>query len=669
MTCREGEVATIIHVIPNDEVGGLVSETIVEHRQYFSRMYPGREYIEVIPTVKTSTDFINSDEFNADVIVARGLLATRMKKSFPSIPVVETPVTISDLMEALHRFTEQGLSPKRIALIGLGMILHQIKVVEKQFDVELVPIDYLHIPNSPNVVKELFEEAVSRGFTHFMGGITLVNRAREAGYASSFVNSSKDSIWLSLTEAQHIAAIRREERERAARFKTILNEAPEGIVTTNSSRKVIQMNSAAGEILGVDPSDIVGKHVESLIPEPKFITLLRKPGNVSNEILKIGEKRIVLNKSAVSLGKEQVGNVFTFQNIQNVQKTEIKIRSELHRKGYVAKYHFEDIIGKSESIRDAKERARIFASVPSNVLIIGETGTGKELFAQSIHNESVRKDAPFIAVNCAAIPENLIESEFFGYAAGAFTGASKEGRMGFFELAHEGTLFLDEVSEIPLNLQSKLLRVIQEGEVMRIGHDAIIPVNVRVICASNRDLKPLTREGLFREDLFYRLAILQLPIPPLRERDRDSALIADHFIAHFSSLYSAKTKTLTEEAREVLIEQCWEGNIRELRNVCEQLVVLNRSFSIGTNDIRTIIIPSRASSLCRKTEQKKDERDDISPQTLLARMEKELIEQTLYENDCIRSKTARLLGMDRSTLWRKMKQYNIECRESLTPTR
>lgn len=661
----EKTMATILQVIPNEEVRDLVTETIKEHQEYFARIYPGREYLEVTPIVKTTTDFIDSNDYDADVIIARGLLASRMKKFFPSIPVVETPVTITDLMEALQRFLEQGPMPKKIALIGLGMILHQIEMVEKQFHTELIPIDYLLSPNSSDPIGELFHEAVTRGFLHFMGGLTLVKRAEQEGYSGSFVNSCKDSIWLALTEAQHIAAIRRQERERAARFQTILNGAVEGIVTTNSSRKIIQMNVAAGEILRVDPADIVGKHIESLIPEPRFLALLRKNTTLSNEILKVGDKRLVLSKVAVSLGKEAIGNVYTFQNVQNVQQTEIKIRSELHRKGHVAKYRFEDIIGESEAIALAKNRARIYASVPSNVLILGETGTGKELFAQSIHNASVRKNAPFIAVNCAAIPENLIESEFFGYAGGAFTGASKEGKMGFFELAHGGTLFLDEVSEIPLNLQSKLLRVIQEGEVMRIGHDMVIPVNVRVISASNKDLKPLTRQSLFREDLYYRLAVVQLPLPPLRNREQDTALIADHFITHFSNLYSTQQKQLTTHAKEQLINLDWEGNIRELRNVCEQLVVLSQSSSIDLDEVHAILDPSDSSYWNTRREQEPVHEQVRAIEKNIAQMEKEMIKRTLEENQCNRSKTARILGMDRSTLWRKMKEYGIECRSSI----
>ncbi len=643
----------------------MVREAIQEHRQYYSHIYPNRDYCDVELTIRRSVDFIEDDEFDADVIVARGLLATRVKKKHPSIPVVETPVTVSDLMISLQELKRLEPDPERIALIGLGMILHQAKVVGQLFDVEFEPIDYLLTPKSPDVIKELLEEAVSRGFSAFMGGTTLVNMANEMGYPASFVNSSKDSIWLALTEAQHIAAIRRQERERAARFETILNHSLEGIISTNPYRRIIQMNSAAGKILGMDPQKAVGARIEDLIPEPKFLALLRKDRNCYNELFKLGKRRIVLNKVASSLGVEAIGNVFTLQDVSNVQSTEIKIRSELNRRGLLAKYSFEDIIGESPQIRSTIEKARMFAAVPSHTLIVGETGTGKELFAQSMHNASPRKDAPFVAVNCAAIPENLMESEFFGYIGGAFTGASKEGRMGFFELAHGGTLFLDEVSEIPVKLQSKLLRVIQEGEVMRLGHDKIIPVNVRVICASNKNLKPLVREGQFREDLYYRLAVLQLQLPSLRDRGRDVGLLADYFITQYSSLFASRKKSLTDQAREALMANCWEGNIRELRNVCEQLVVLNRSYSVGIDDVKSVLAPDMAAPFCADSEQVAEKSERKTSGELMRQTEKDLILQVLEEQGFNRTKAAEILGINRSTLWRKMKDYGIECRTTV----
>jgi PAS domain S-box-containing protein len=652
-------MAKILYVVPNEELQKQMKRAIHEHSKYYYLIYPKREYIDVEVTARTSADLVDYEECNADVIVARGLLATILKKIHPSIPVVEAPVTMTDIMSAVNELKKKVKEKSPIALIGLGIVFHQVKAVEQLLNVEIVPIDYLHQPKSPNVIKELLDEAISRGFSSFLGGATLVQQAENLGYPAAFVDSGDESKWLALNEAQHIAATRRRERERSARYETILNHSLEGIITTDAEKRIIQINSAAGRILGVDPSAAGGMRIEKLIPEPKFMSLLGKERDCVNEIFKLGKKRIVLNRISATLGRENIGSVITFQDASNVQSAEIKIRSELHHRGLLAKYSFEDIIGESPVLRRTIETARTFAGVSSNVIIIGETGTGKELFAQSMHSSSQRNNAPFVAVNCAAIPENLMESEFFGYAGGAFTGASKEGRMGFFELAHGGTIFLDEVSEIPLKLQSKLLRVIQEGEIMRIGHDKIIPVNVRIICASNRDLKPLVREGLFREDLYYRLAVLQLRLPPLQERGRDILLLARHFIALYSSILTNRSAVLSSSAADRLLNCPWEGNIRELRNICEQLVVLNRSGSIEAEEVDALLAVDGSAHVASSGT--KNRVPDTSAEGILQGVERNLIISCLEENGFNKTRTARALGMNRSTLWRKMKEYGINC--------
>ncbi len=654
-------MAKILYVVPDVEFKRDMDKTIEEHKKYYHMFYPTRDYIEVESIFRTSAALIDCDAYNADVIIARGFLATKLKKMHPSIPVVEAPVTMTDLMLAVQELQEIGAADEPIAMIGLGMVFHQVKAVEDLLGVQLVAIDYLYHDRSPEVVTELVDDGVSRGFTSFVGGATLVRYAGERGFPAAFVNSGAESKWLALNQAQHIAAIRRKERERSARYETILDHSLEGIITTDAEKKIIQINAAAGKILGIDPSVSSGTRVEKLIPEPKFMSLLGKDRDYTNELIKLGKTRIVLNKISASLGKESIGSIITFQDVSNVQTAEIKIRSELHHRGLLAKYSFEDIVGESEILKRTIETARTFAGVPSNILIIGETGTGKELFAQSIHASSKRSDAPFVAVNCAAIPENLMESEFFGYAGGAFTGASKEGRAGFFELTHEGTIFLDEVSEIPLKLQSKLLRVIQEGEVMRIGHDKIIPVNVRVICAANRDLKPLVRKGEFREDLFYRLAVLQLRLPALRDRGRDIGLLAEYFVHQYSSIFAVHPQVLTADARQLLETFPWEGNIRELRNICEQLVVLNKGEQIEMGLVRSILFPESGS--VPPVFSTRDEAD--SSLDLMQQTERNLIVQVLEENQYNRTRSAEALGINRSTLWRKMKELEIDCAVSV----
>ncbi|HML36483.1 MAG TPA: sigma 54-interacting transcriptional regulator [Bacillota bacterium] len=240
------------------------------------------------------------------------------------------------------------------------------------------------------------------------------------------------------------------------------------------------------------------------------------------------------------------------------------MRVQLLNKGLLAKYTFDDILGQSSAIKQCKDMACRMAGSDSAILITSESGTGKELFAQGIHNASKRQEYQFVAVNCAALSESLLESELFGYEGGAFTGAKKEGRTGLFELAHNGTLFLDEIGDMPLLLQARLLRTLQEKTVMRIGGESVINVNVRIICATNRDLKKLVNQGLFRKDLYFRISVLPLVIPPLRERTEDIPILVQKFMKEYDSDF-----LLTDSAVKAMEQYGWPGNVRELRNYVE----------------------------------------------------------------------------------------------------
>lgn len=253
-----------------------------------------------------------------------------------------------------------------------------------------------------------------------------------------------------------------------------------------------------------------------------------------------------------------------------MEKKQYKFREQIIGQGHRAKYTFEDILGKSEIIKKYKKIAKRMAASNSSILITGESGTGKELFAQAIHNSSKRKNYPFVAVNCAAITESLLESELFGYEEGAFTGARKGGKPGLFELAHRGTLFLDEIGEMPLNLQAKLLRVLQEREVMRIGGSNLIKVDVRIISVTNRNLKDMLRKGKFRKDLYYRLSVLPLNLPPLRDRRDDIIPLLNGIKNQLNVDF-----TLTGSAKNALINYNWNGNVRELKNYIEYFASLD----------------------------------------------------------------------------------------------
>ena len=308
------------------------------------------------------------------------------------------------------------------------------------------------------------------------------------------------------------------------------------------------------------------------------------------------------------------------------------------------------------AIQETRELAQRFANYEANVLLLGETGTGKELFAQSIHNASLRQREPFVAVNCGALPVSLLESELFGYVDGAFTGASRKGKKGMLEIADKGTIFLDEISEMDWQGQAHLLRVLEEHTITRIGDDKVIQVDVRVIAASNKNLRKLVEEGKFREDLYYRLNVLTLNIPPLREREQDLALLARHFLVQFGEKYK-KAVELTPAAEQVLAGYPWPGNVRQLRNFCERLAVI-----AGTNRLEADFIIRQLEGVYMIRW------DDIAPRMqpelpstegALAPTEKEQIVEALNQAGGHRQKAAELLGISKSSLWRRMKKYQI----------
>jgi len=293
-----------------------------------------------------------------------------------------------------------------------------------------------------------------------------------------------------------------------------------------------------------------------------------------------------------------------------------------------------------------------YSAVDSNVLLLGETGVGKEVFAQGIHNASSRRNEPFVAVNCAALPENLLESQLFGYVEGAFTGASRGGKMGLFEQAHRGTIFLDEIAEISPKIQGHLLRVLQEREIMRLGDDRVIPVDVRVIAATNKKLSRAMQEGHFRSDLFYRLDVLTLEIPPLRERSDDILLMLEMFMQRYAIKFHKCEKKLSPSARRLLKEYSWPGNVRELRNIAERLTVLNRPNDEMVDEVTIVSLLSLRSEAVPPVNSGRTI-NGFKRKKLAA--QQEMIEKLLGETKFDYDKTAQALGISRTTLWRRLK--------------
>lgn len=354
-----------------------------------------------------------------------------------------------------------------------------------------------------------------------------------------------------------------------SQFDILLRTLDEGIIGINADGVVFAINRSAERIIKKEKDEVIGRTAKELFNYIPFEEVMDSMKPVRCKLIKINDIYIDLSIEPVVSGNMFIGIFIIMKKFKDTEYQQQKLRLQLLNRGYRAKYSFEDIIGESAVIVKTKKIAKKMAATNSPILITGESGTGKELFAQALHNSSLRKDSPFVAVNCAAIPENLLESELFGYEEGAFTGAKKGGRPGLFEFAHMGTLFLDEIEAMSLNLQSKLLRILQEKEVIRLGGDRVISVDVRVIATTNEDLTELISKGKFRKDLYFRLNVLPLNIPPLRDRGNDILLILEKIKKDLNSEFE-----LSDELEKIFLNYSWEGNIRELKNYIEYLTCI-----------------------------------------------------------------------------------------------
>lgn len=385
----------------------------------------------------------------------------------------------------------------------------------------------------------------------------------------------------------------------------------DSIIGINEEGKIYCCNKKAAELLQLSKETAIGTSAADCIPFVDFETV--KERKISSVFLtKYRNTDINVAVNPIIMNDLFKGIMLVIEKFHEQENKQSKARLQLLKRGHHAKYTFDNIVGESKKLKDTCELAKKMAKTNSTVLIIGETGTGKELLASAIHNASARKEAPYIAINCSAVPENLLESELFGYDEGAFTGAKKDGKLGLFEYAHHGTLFLDEIEDMSNALQIKLLRVLQEKEIMRVGGNQIIKIDVRIIAASNQDLYELVQKGKFRKDLYYRLNTLQLELPPLRERKEDIFPLIEHFMKGFHRKFR-----FDEEAKNALLSHGWEGNIRELQNYIVYFDCLDKELIL-------------VEDLPKQFRQKPKEKDEFR-----------FIIGVLYENYKIRKQTGR----------------------------
>lgn len=567
-------------------------------------------------------------------VVSLGVTA-EMLQNQTSLAVFEIQYTGLECLDAVKKAYEIS---DRIAVLGSHIIRYHMATISKQLNQD-IPCYKLRTDIS---AQKQVQELVDLGYGAVISGTPGGEIARQCGIGGITLEIDERMIRIAIDNALLTLKLRNESTEKSETIHAILDSTSEGILCTNKDGNITYVNRAAQHLMGSSNSELMGQPLDTILNQSQTVDLFADDSKVSHDT-----QNILLSSRPIQVQGDIVGSVYAVNQVSRIQNLERRIRRELLSKGHFAKNTLDDIIGKSPAIIETKKIAQKYAQYDSRILISGESGTGKEMFAQGIHNSSRRANEAFIAVNCAALPEHLLESELFGYVRGAFTGAHNQGKIGYFETAHKGTIFLDEVGEIPLSMQAKLLRVLQENEITRIGDDRVISVDIRVICATNKDLFKMVQQGEFREDLYYRLCVLDLRIPPLRERKEDIELLVYSLIQQKNKTLGTSVRSVTPELMQKLTALNWEGNVRQLSNTIERMIVLSDGLTLdrplfGAEDITdnyniAANLPATAS---------------------LQDTENERILEVLKMTNGNKKEAAAILGIGTTTLWRKLKEIN-----------
>ncbi len=585
-----------------------------------------------------------------DAVIARGYSARKAAAAYTNIPTIDLSISGYDIIRAVQECREQ-LRPRKVALCGFFGQMYETEDIFRLLGLQGEVFSSAGHEELPQVM----DRVLASGCDAVIGGYSAVTLARQRGLPAVVIRTGEETVLHALNEAVRTVQQLRHEQVISQMYKTVIYSAKDGICFVDAQGVIRVRNRVIQKMNG--GISLMGRPLEQALPYlyPVFQAVFKTQQASEGKILMIpGTKTTVSVQCSPVIATGSIsGAVFHLTDVTLIQELEGQIRRKLSGRGLKARYTFDDIIHRSEIIRQTIQTAGRYAQSDSNVIIIGETGTGKELFAQSIHNASRRKNGPFVAINCAALPENLLESELFGHVEGAFTGASRGGKMGLFEQAHGGTLLLDEITEISPSTQSKLLRVLQERQVRRIGDDKVIDVDARIISCTNRSVSQLLDGGKFRRDLMYRLDILRLFLPPLRDREGDVELLFRHFLGSLCRQQGVETPCIDPEALLLLEQYPFAGNIRELRNIVERALSLAGGGPVTRGVMEEALYP-------RDVEPGPEGALPAVPKpSRPGAGEAEQIRRALAECRGSRTGAALLLGIDRTTLWRKMRKYGI----------
>ncbi|OJB53585.1 propionate catabolism operon regulatory protein PrpR [Burkholderia ubonensis] len=591
-----------------------------------------------------------------DVIVAAGSNGGFLKTRAP-VPVVVVTPTGFDVMQALARARRDA---SRIALVSVGETPPEVRRFVAAYGLDVEFASYQSAQEAETCVHDLRD----RGIETIVGPGLVTDLAASAGMGAVFLYSHA-SVRKAVDTALEVAYATHAEALRRQRLDNLLQHLRDGVVALDARGRVEAINERLALALGVEPAAAVGRALVDLTPELRTLR-----GDDGDALATVRGVRYVVHRGPLVDRGVTSGSVLTFQESRAVERLDRALRSQPGTQQFAARYTLDDVVGASAPMTRVRDLVRRYAKSDATVLVLGESGTGKEMIAQSLHALSARRSYPFVAINCGAFPEALLESELFGYEEGAFTGARRGGKTGLFEAAHRGTLFLDEIGEMPPSLQSRLLRVLQEREVIRLGSTEPIRIDVRVIAATHRPLLAAVEDGAFRADLYYRLNILNVGLPPLRERPADIPALAAALLAQAArreprladSLRDAgDAARVLDAAQAILMRYRWPGNVRELQNVIERIAVElaeeagddGQAASCGVldPDALQVIAPELFAS---PADAGADPDDAPTLQARRRRAEADEIRAALDACGGDRDRACAMLGISKTTMWRKL---------------
>ena len=509
-----------------------------------------------------------------DVFVSAGSNASLLRSSLQA-PVATIQLSGFDILQALIRARQLS---NRIGIVMYGQIIPELDLVKGLLNIEIHQYAY----RTPDMARQCIQQLHASGIEVVVGSSLVVELAQEAGL-QGLLAYSLSSIRQGFDDALELARVARLEAGRYEQLNGVLHNLQDAVLAVNQAGLIMAVNPAMKAILGQDKASLLGHPLALLTPDLSLSATLETGNEERGVFLRLAGRDWIVNRTPIREQGEIVGAAITLYDARAIHEADNSLRTQhrRHQKNQGrARHRFDTLTGQSPAFLRAVQTARRYAQTELGVLIIGESGVGKELFAQALHNESVRAHRPFVAVNCAAFPESLLESELFGYEDGAFTGSRRGGKQGLFEAAHTGTLFLDEIGDMPLTLQTRLLRVLQEREIMRLGATNAIPVDVRVIVATHQPLNEMVAERRFRQDLYYRINTLRLALPALRERPTDIVPMAEQLVQSCLTRLGSRLDPAEALAalKPYLEAYAWPGNVRELENISERIAVFLLQF-------------------------------------------------------------------------------------------